>query len=250
MIHTNPVPAAMVTGAFYDEAGHEYLAADKLESDYASVRFDRELRLFRNLCPRGAVLDLGCSSGGFLYRLNHRFPQDYKILGMDVSSPPLDHAEKMGVPVIRENFLTHHFAEQFDAITFWAVMEHLFEPQLFLKKAAALLKPGGLCFILTPNMDSLAVRLLGAKYRYIFAEHLNYFTPATLRKFAEKEFAVVKLKSTHFNPIVIWRDYRGGEREVPRAERRQMTMGFEMSISASRTANSFSANFLSVAGVK
>ena len=123
------------------------------------------------------------------------------------------------MPVIRENFLTHHFAEQFDAITFWAVMEHLFEPQLFLKKAAALLKPGGLCFILTPNMDSLAVRLLGAKYRYIFAEHLNYFTPATLRKFAEKEFAVVKLKSTHFNPIVIWRDYRGGEREVPRAER-------------------------------
>ncbi len=222
MIYANPVPAAMATGAFYDQAGHEYLAADKLESDYAPVRFERELRLFRKYCQRGSVLDVGCSSGGFLYQLRQRHPHDYEILGTDVSGPPLDHAVKMGVPVVRENFLTHNFSEPFDAVTFWAVMEHLFEPQLFLKKAASLLKPGGLCFILVPNMDSLAVRLLGAKYRYIFAEHLNYFTPQTLKKFAEKEFAVLKVKSTHFNPIVIWRDFRGGGRAVPRAERAQL----------------------------
>ena len=222
MIYANPVPAAMATGTFYDQAGHEYLAADKLESDYAPVRFERELRLFRNHCPRGSVLDVGCSSGGFLYQLKQRHPQDYKILGTDVSSAPLDHAAKMGVPVARGDFLTHDFEEQFDAITFWAVMEHLFEPQLFLKKAASLLKPGGLCFILMPNMNSLAVRLLGAKYRYIFAEHLNYFTPRTLRKFVEREFTVLKLKSTHFNPLVIWQDFRGGGREVPRAERAQL----------------------------
>lgn len=42
------------------------------------------------------------------------------------------------------------------------------EPKLFLQKAASILKPGGLCFILVPNMNSLAIRLLGAKYRYIF----------------------------------------------------------------------------------
>jgi 2-polyprenyl-3-methyl-5-hydroxy-6-metoxy-1,4-benzoquinol methylase len=222
MIYANPVSAPMASGAFYDQAGHEYLAADKLESDYAPVRFARELRLFRKYCRRGSVLDVGCSSGGFLYQLNQRHPNDYKTLGTDVSGPPLEHAEKMGIQVIRENFLTHQFPEKFDAITFWAVIEHLFEPQLFLKKAASLLKPEGLCFILVPNMKSLAVRLLGPKYRYIFAEHLNYFTPQTLRRFAEKEFDVVKLKSTHFNPIVIWRDYRGGGREVPRAERAQL----------------------------
>jgi len=168
------------------------------------------------------VLDVGCSSGGFLYQLKKRHPQDYTILGTDISSAPLDHAAKMGVPVVRENFLTCDFEELFDAITFWAVMEHLFEPQSFLKKAASLLKPGGFCFILTPNMNSLAVRLLGAKYRYIFAEHLNYFTPRTLRKFVEQELLVLKLKSTHFNPLVIWQDFCGGGREVPRAERAQL----------------------------
>jgi 2-polyprenyl-3-methyl-5-hydroxy-6-metoxy-1,4-benzoquinol methylase len=222
MVYTNPVLAEMATGAFYDRAGAEYLSPEKLESDYAEVRFERELRIFRTHCPRGSVLDVGCSSGAFLYQLKKRHPQDYQICGTDVSRAPLEHAAKMGVPVIRDDFPAHVFEAPFDAVTFWAVMEHLFEPQLFLQKAAAVLKPGGLCFMLVPNLKSLAVKLLGAKYRYIYAEHLNYFTPATLEKFAGREFTVVDFQSTHFNPLVIWKDFRGGEREVPRAERYQL----------------------------
>src|ERR1700753_4039296 len=66
MIYMNPVPAEMATGLFYDRAGSEYLSPEKLESDYAEVRFERELRLFRKYCRKGAVLDVGCSSGAFL----------------------------------------------------------------------------------------------------------------------------------------------------------------------------------------
>jgi len=219
MIYADPVAAEMATGAFYDEAGGEYLSAEKLEGDYADVRFERELRLFRAHCLRGSVLDVGCSSGAFLHQLKKRFSNDYKILGTDVSQAPLDHAAKMGVPVARGEFLTQTFEEKFDAVTFWAVMEHLSDPKSFLQKAAAILKPGGHCFILTPNMNSLAVRLVGSKYRYIFAEHLNYFTPRTLKTFAELEFKAVEMKSTHFNPLVIWQDFRGGERDIPRSER-------------------------------
>jgi 2-polyprenyl-3-methyl-5-hydroxy-6-metoxy-1,4-benzoquinol methylase len=222
MIYVNPVAIEMATGRFYDRAGHEYLSPEKLEGDYSDVRFQRELRLFRKFCPSGSVLDVGCSSGAFLYQLNQRHPRDYEICGTDVSGPPLDYAAKMGVPVIRGDFLTHSFATSFDAVTFWAVMEHLFEPQSFLKKAASVLKPGGFCFVLVPNMRSLAVRLLGSKYRYIYPEHLNYFTRQTLEKFMAREFALQGFKSTHFNPLVIVKDFRGGGREIPRAERAQL----------------------------
>ncbi len=212
----------MTNGTFYDRAGDEYLAAEKLESDYADVRFERELRLFRGHCPRGSVLDVGCSSGAFLHQLKKRHPDDYQIWGTDVSSAPLAHASRMGVPIIKGDFLSHSFEQSFDAVTFWAVMEHLFEPQRISSKGGSILKPGGLCFILVPNMKSLAVKLIGSKYRYIFTEHLNYFTPETLRKFAGREFTVVDMKSTHFNPLVIWKDFRGGEREIPRTERSQL----------------------------
>jgi 2-polyprenyl-3-methyl-5-hydroxy-6-metoxy-1,4-benzoquinol methylase len=219
MVYINPIRSFMATGEFYDHAGQEYLAPDKLGSDYADIRFERELRLFRSHCQSGSVLDVGCSSGGFLYQLNHRHPGDYQILGTDVSNAPLAHAASMGVPVLKGSFLDQTFDRQFDAVTFWAVMEHLADPKAFLEKAAAILKPGGLCFILVPNLGSLAIKILGKKYRYIFSEHLNYFSPATLRKFLAPRFTVAELRSTHFNPLVIWQDFRGSGREIPRSER-------------------------------
>ena len=216
MLYANPAPTRMTTGEFYDAAGTEYyLSPAKLESDYAEVRFERELRLFRNLCPGGAVLDVGCSSGAFLFQIQKRWPGQYEILGTDVSGPPLDYAESRGVPVARGDFLTQDFGgRKFDAVTFWAVLEHLAEPRKFLAKAHTLLKPDGLCFALVPNCQSLAARLLGVKYRYVYEQHLNYFTATTLTRLCGSGFTVVDRKFTHFNPVVIWQDWRRGGREV------------------------------------
>ena len=256
MVYANPVASEMATGTFYDEAGKDYyLSPAKLESDYADVRFERELRLFRKHCPRGAVLDVGCSSGAFLFQLRKRWPADYQILGTDVSGPPLDYAESRGVPVVRGDFLAHDFDNvttgqtkatphpvplpigwgeggrrpsegtlaAFDAVTLWAVTEHLAEPRRFLEKAHSLLTPGGLCFVLVPNLRSLAVRLLGVKYRYVYAQHLNYFSAQTLSRLGTQVgFEIVTTRFTHFNPMVIWQDWRGSGREVSNAERGEL----------------------------
>jgi 2-polyprenyl-3-methyl-5-hydroxy-6-metoxy-1,4-benzoquinol methylase len=196
------------------------LSPAKLESDYAAVRFERELRVFRKHCPRGAVLDVGCSSGAFLFQLNQRFPGCYEVLGTDVSGPPLDYAEGRGVAVVRGNFLDQNLGQkQFDAVTFWAVIEHLLKPKQFLAKAWSVLKPDGLCFVLVPNMKSLAARALGARYRYLYPQHLNYFTKATLAKLVEPRFSAIAFSSTHFNPIVIWQDWRGGGKDISNHER-------------------------------
>lgn len=227
MIYVNPVPGEMASGKFYDEAGTDYyLSPDKLESDYADVRFERELRLFRTYCRRGSVLDVGCSSGAFLFQLRKRWPADYQILGTDTSGPPLDYAVSRGVPVVRGDFLESaelNVRTSFDAISFWAVVEHLAEPKRFLERATALLKPGGLCFVLVPNICSLATRLLGRRYRYVYAQHLNYFSASTLTQLSSTVgFQLVAARFTHFNPVVIWQDLRGGGREVSNVERAQL----------------------------
>lgn len=221
MLYMDPVPAEFASGEYYDrEAAGYYLSPAKLESDYAPVRFERELRLFRRYCPGGSVLDVGCSSGAFLYQLNQRFTGSYQIAGTDVSGAPLDYAESRGIPVIRGSFLEHDFgARQFDAITLWAVLEHLAEPKQFIEKAASILKSGGLCFVLVPNMKSLAVRLLGSRYRYIYPQHLNYFSAATLTRLCHDRFFILETRFTHFNPIVIWQDWRGAGADVSNQER-------------------------------
>jgi hypothetical protein len=68
-------------------------------------------------------------------------------------------------------------------------------------------------------MSSLAVKLLGKRYRYIYEQHLNYFTAQTLGKLASNHFATVETHTTHFNPIVIWQDWRDKGREVSNQER-------------------------------
>jgi 2-polyprenyl-3-methyl-5-hydroxy-6-metoxy-1,4-benzoquinol methylase len=221
MIYANPVAEEFVSGQHYHRIGAEYyLSAAKLESDYAPSRFERELLLFRTYCRAGAVLDVGCSSGAFLFQLKQRFPDSYPVLGTDASGPPLDHAESRGIPVARGNFLEAGFDPgRFDAITFWAVLEHVSAPREFLQKAAGLLNPAGLCFALVPNMKSLAARLLGWRYRYIYPQHLNYFTAATLTKLVEPHFSIVELRSTHFNPVVLWQDWRRQGAEVSNQER-------------------------------
>ena len=224
MIYASPVAAEFSSGAFYDqEAAAYYLSPAKLESDYAVVRFARELRLFRRYCQEGAVLDVGCSSGGFLFQLITRFPGNYQPLGTDASSPALEYAASRGVPVLRGDFLAQDLGrDRFEAVTFWAVLEHLAAPGAFLEKASAVLKPGGWCFVLVPNLRSLAARFLGVRYRYIYSQHLNYFARSTLTRLVEPHFTVVQRTTMHFNPIVIWQDWRRHGAEVSNTERAQL----------------------------
>ncbi len=221
MVYASPVPEDFLSGEYYDREGAGYyLSPAKLQGDYAPVRFARELRIFRRHCRGGDVLDVGCSTGGFLHELRRRFPEMYRTLGMDASGPPLDYAESQGVPVLRGDFLKHDFAgKQFDAIAFWAVLEHLGKPRDFLDKAATLLRPEGRCFVLVPNLKSLAARVLGRRYRYFYPQHVNYFTRRTLEEITRERFIVESVHCTHFNPMLIWQDLRSGGREVSNTER-------------------------------
>ena len=247
MVYADPVDTACADGTFYDErSASYYLSPEKLASDYAPVRFERELRLFRKFCPCGDVLDVGCSTGGFLFQLlrgnpgkegrhscrpepsppaTRMSPLPYTVTGLDVAGPVLDHAASCGIAVIREPFPEHDFGtRRFDAISFWAVLEHLVQPGEFLRQAAAVLRPGGFCFALVPNLHSLATRLLGAKYRYVTTEHVNYFTAASLRALVacEPSLEVVALRSLHFNPVVIWQDWRRSGQPAPDSERARL----------------------------
>jgi 2-polyprenyl-3-methyl-5-hydroxy-6-metoxy-1,4-benzoquinol methylase len=226
MIFANPIEEQFITGDFYDQLANPfYLSPDKLQSDYAPVRFARELKLLRTFCPAGSVLDVGCSTGAFLYQLKHRFSDAYQTLGIDVSGPAVDYAEQRGVNILREPFLTANFnSRKFSAVTFWAVIEHLANPRDFLARTASILEPDGLCFILVPNFRSLAVRILGQKYRYIFPQHVNYFTLGTLKQLVatQTDFKIIHTGSMHFNPLVIYRDWKNPRDFVPDEERAKL----------------------------
>lgn len=226
MCFASPVDRALIDGSFYSDEGARYhLSPEKIAGDFSPVRFQRELALFRRHCRSGAVLDVGCSTGAFLHQLRQRYREDYTVTGMDISGPAVGHARSLGLAIEPGVFDQHDFGtRRFEAVTFWAVLEHLLDPSAFVAKAAELLTPGGHCFILVPNLDSLAFRLLGSRYRYVMPEHVNYFNARSLEAMTASVPAlrIVEACSTHFNPMVIWQDGIRARSYVPPEERARL----------------------------
>ncbi|MFO1461742.1 MAG: class I SAM-dependent methyltransferase [Verrucomicrobiota bacterium] len=189
------------------------------------MRYQREIALLRSVCARGSLLDIGCGTGGFLEQLRGRYPDAYTLTGYDVAGPALEHARGLGIEVHRGSLTRlKDQGRTFDAITLWAVLEHVPNPVETVEIASCLLKPGGALLALVPNLDSLAVRLLAGKYRYILPQHVNYFSGATLRRLLSDAGGLVEvgIRGTHFNPLVIAQDFRRSGRLVPDADRARL----------------------------
>jgi SAM-dependent methyltransferase len=72
--------------------------------------------------------------------------------------------------------------ETFDAIVAIDVLEHVPDPQGALIQMALCLRPGGILYLVTPNIQSFSARLLGRWWWGFRPAHLTYFSPKTLKR--------------------------------------------------------------------
>lgn len=172
----NPRPTTQEIGRYYPVA----FFSDFEEKDH-SQRYAEEARYLADIeyqkkIPR--LLDLGCANGDF--------PRYMRSRGWDVTGLEIAESSKSieDFPVYRELFPCAPIpAHSFDAITAWAVIEHVHDPMAYFKKAAEVLKPGGHFVFLVTNFESLASR-------HLFCEdiprHLYFFTPSTIRYYLKQ----------------------------------------------------------------
>ncbi len=129
---------------------------------------------------RGKLLDVGCSIGLFLALAGER---GWETRGLEPAPRAREHArEAYGLDVRPEPLEEAGLAERtFDAVVLLSVLEHATEPLGLLRECARVLRPGGALYVIVPNVESLACRVLGAQARtFDGRNHLVYFSPATL----------------------------------------------------------------------
>jgi SAM-dependent methyltransferase len=133
----------------------------------------------------GSLLDLGCSSGSFLELLKH---EPWKLYGIEMSAECAKIAEeKSGGEIFVGDIIQAPFPpESFDVITCFDVLEHLYEPREVLAKVVNWLKPGGIFYVLVPNIDSAEARVFKSYwYGLELPRHLFHYSPTSLRYLME-----------------------------------------------------------------
>ena len=105
--------------------------------------------------PNAKIMDIGCGGGLFLSLLKEN---GAKVIGIELSDSRAQYAKsKHGLEIhkrpIEADFWQKGFANYFDAVTLWDVIEHINFPFQTLRSAANVLKTGGLLLIDTPCRD-------------------------------------------------------------------------------------------------
>jgi SAM-dependent methyltransferase len=169
----------------------------------------------------GRLLDVGTSIGLFLrlaldrgwHAVGNEFGERarqvaHERFGLDLTDAPLD---AMNVE-----------PESFDVVTLNSVLEHVNAPRKMLAQIRGLLKPGGALFIIVPNVESLACRVLH-EHAATFdgRNHLTYFAPRTLEKMLEAErYDVVEMHTrvASLDPVLEWLSYNDPYSGAPEDE--------------------------------
>jgi 2-polyprenyl-3-methyl-5-hydroxy-6-metoxy-1,4-benzoquinol methylase len=220
-VFINPIPDAKSLADFYDDLGDDYfLNPDQLTLDHTPEKYIKEIAFLKRVYKRfpqrtmrgERILEVGCATGSFLVAATEL---GYGVIqGLDISKPAIRYARSLGLDAAAEDFTaTDRFpACSYDIIIMWALLEHLSDPCVFIRRAHELLADGGILLASVPNSNSLSAKLLGTRFRYVNHLHLNYFTAASLGALLGKEgFQLVYHETQSINPIVIMGDLRGVE---------------------------------------
>ena len=120
--------------------------------------YRRHLAAYRWVAERCAGLDavdMACGEG---YGAAVLAEWAARVTGVDADPEAHEHARlKYGRPGLRfERALVERFAEPCDVVVFLQTVEHLERPEDALRHFRAILRPGGVAYVSTPNVLTLA----------------------------------------------------------------------------------------------
>lgn len=125
------------------------------------------------------ILDVGAGDGTMIKLLQEQGYHDVRGIDLDATNCQRAH-ERLQVDVQQADFLNYQ-ESGWDAITMWAVIEHLKSPRLYVEQAFRLLKPGGMLIMMTGDNASASAWVQRCFDMWLYPpEHLFFFGKLSL----------------------------------------------------------------------
>ena len=203
LLYADPAPSLEELAGLYNNADF----ASREEARYASRTYGRMLgRIARKLPDRVGAVDVGTGDGVFLHELLGAGFRE--VAGVEPSAAPIEAAAASVRPLIRHDiFRPDSFpGASLSLITCFQTIEHLADPLAFCRDAYRALKPGGALFLIGHNRRALSAKLLGRKSPIFDIEHMQLFSPSSVRKLLEAAgFADVEVRTVYNQyPVRYW----------------------------------------------
>jgi len=182
--------------------GKDYFSGAKNRLGYADYEGDKKklCGTFKNYLQRieailpqkGKLFDVGAATGYFLELAKEN---GWQASGIEISQYAASVGRKNGLNIVTGNFETCDIREnQFEAVVFWDVLEHFARPDLAVRQARKILKPGGILVINTPDSRSVLAKILRRRWHAIVPpNHLCIFSLKNLTQLLSKNnFEIIK----------------------------------------------------------
>ncbi len=171
-------PATNILSAAYSEAGFD----SSEEAHAAAVSYAKALFPYvSQLAGRNAAVDVGAGSGPLLPWLQERGFSP--VIGIEPSRSAINAAPPGVRAMLREGMFSPSLLADVvpSLICSFMTLEHLRDPGCFIDSAYQLLEPGGMLAVVVHNWRAPVNRILGLRSPIIDVEHLQLYSPKSLR---------------------------------------------------------------------
>jgi len=193
-IFMNPRPTPAAIGQFYESSGYQpFLSTQSPQGlwdrTYEVVRrwaVGNKRRKIARLKSVSSLLDVGCGTGEFLQEMR---THGWQVHGVEKEAKAAQFArQKYDLAVHTGELSDCQFeAGSFHVITFWHVLEHLFDPLAVLRQCRHWLHEDGLILVAAPNISSLDARFYQENWVALDApRHLIHITPGSMTRLCHK----------------------------------------------------------------